>query len=82
MPSCHRFVVIQMRLALVILAYNQGNFLRRMTLPKAIQDLSLRRLQVKLITIGGRLVRYGRRIVFQLAEVAVPRDLFPSSWGR
>ena len=33
------------------------------------------RLQVKLIKTGGLLVRHARRLVFQLAEVAVPRAL-------
>jgi len=36
----------------------------------------LRSLQVKLIKMGGRIVRHARRVVFQLAEVAVSRDLF------
>jgi len=36
----------------------------------------VRSLQLKLIKIGGRVVRHARRVVFQLAEVAVPRDLF------
>jgi len=31
---------------------------------------------VKLIKIGGRIVRHARRFVFQLAEMAVSRDLF------
>ncbi|MBA7599236.1 hypothetical protein ES703_06266 [subsurface metagenome] len=52
--SCHRFVANQVRLQLFILAYNLGNFLRRLCLPKAINDWSLRSLQVKLIKIGGR----------------------------
>jgi hypothetical protein len=55
---------------------NLGNFLRRLCLPKAINDWSLRSLQVKLIKMGGRIVRHARQIIFQLAEVAVPRDLF------
>ena len=58
------------------LAYNLGNFLRRVCLPKAAKDWSLRSLQVKLIKTGGRLVRHARRLIFQLAEVAVPRVLF------
>ena len=58
------------------MAYNLGNFLRRLYIPKAIADWSLRSLQVKLIKIGGRIVRHARQIIFQLAEVAVPRDLF------
>ena len=74
--SCHRFVANQVRLRLFVLAYNLGNFLRRLCLPKAIKDWSLRSLQVKLIKIGGRIVCHARRFVFQLAEVAVSRDLF------
>lgn len=66
-----------------ILAYNLGNSLRRLALPRAVRDWSLRSpsaegrsFQVKLIKIGRRLVRHARRLVFQLAEVAVPRALF------
>jgi hypothetical protein len=50
--------------------------LRKLTLPKAVKDWSLRSLQMKLIKMGGRIVRHARRIVFQLAEVAVPGGLF------
>ena len=74
--SCHRFVANEVRLQLFVLAYNLGNFLRRLCLPKAINDWSLRSLQIKLINMGGRIVRHARRFVFQLAEVAVSRDLF------
>ena len=74
--SCHRFVANEVRLQLFILAYNLGNFLRRLCLPKAVKHWSLRSLQVKLIKIGGRLVRHARRLVFQLAEVAVSREVF------
>lgn len=65
-----------MRLQLFVLAYNLGNFLRRLALPHAIRDWSLRSVQVKLLKIGGRLVRHARRLVFQLAEVAVVRGVF------
>jgi hypothetical protein len=74
--SCHRFVANQVRLALFVLVYNLGNLLRRLGLPQAIKDWSPRSVQVKLIKIGGRLVRHARRLVFQLAEVAVSRALF------
>ena len=74
--SCYRFDANQVRLQLFILAYNLGNFLRRLGLPEAIKDWSLRSLQLKLIKMGGRIVHHARRIVFQLAEVAVPRELF------
>ena len=56
---------------------NMAYFLRRLCLPKAVKGWSLRSLQVNLIKIGGRLVRHARRLVFQLAEMAVPRALFP-----
>jgi hypothetical protein len=74
--SCHRFVANQARLQLFIMAYSLGNFMRRLDLPKSVKDWSLRSLQVKLIKMGGRIVRHARRVVFQLAEVAVSRDLF------
>ena len=74
--SCHRFVANRVRLSLFILAYNLGNFLRRLCLPKAVRHWSLRSVQVKLIKMGGRLVRHSRRLIFQLSEVSVPRRLF------
>jgi hypothetical protein len=80
--SYHRFAANQVRLQLFVLAYNLGNFLRRLCLPKAINDWSLRSLQVKLIKMGGRIVRHTRWVVFQLAEVAVSRDLFAAILGR
>jgi hypothetical protein len=33
-------------------------------------------LREKLIKIGAKVVRHSRKIVFQMAEVAVPRELF------
>ncbi|MCY4529834.1 MAG: IS1380 family transposase, partial [Chloroflexi bacterium] len=58
--SCHRFVANRVRLSLFVLAYNLGNFLRRLCLPKAFKHWSLRSVQVKLIKMGGRLVRHSR----------------------
>ena len=37
---------------------------------------SLTTLREKLIKIGAKVVRHGRYVTFQLAEVAVPRALF------
>jgi hypothetical protein len=74
--SCHRFVANHVRLWLFVLAYNLGKFLRRPGLPRAVKEWSLRSLQVKLIKIGGQLVRHAWRLVFQLAEVAVSREVF------
>ena len=74
--SCHRFVANQVRLWLFVLAYNLGNLMRRLTLPESVKHWSLRSMQTKLIKMGGRLVRHARRLVFQLAEVAVSREVF------
>ena len=78
--SCHRFVANRVRLSLFVLAYNLGNFLRRLCLPKAVKHWSLRSVQVKLIKMGGRLVRHSRWLIFQLSEVSVPRRLFQECW--
>ncbi len=74
--SCHRFMANQVRLQLFVLAYNLGNFMRRLALPNTVKDWSLRSLQVKLIKTGAKVVRHARRIIFQMAEVAVPREVF------
>jgi hypothetical protein len=52
--SCHDFVDNQVRLQLFALAYNLGNFLRRLALPKRVREWSLRNLRVKLIKIGAK----------------------------
>ena len=38
--------------------------------------MTLRELREKLVKIGAKVVSHGRYVTFQLAEVAVPRDLF------
>ena len=61
-----------------VLAYNLGNFLRQAVLPHAVRHWTLTTLREKLIKIGAKVVRHSRKIVFQMAEVAVPRELFRS----
>ena len=74
--SCHGFRNNEVRLQLHALAYNLGNFLRTLALPEAVEHWSLTTLREKLIKIGAKVVRHGRYITFQLAEVAIPRSLF------
>lgn len=74
--SCKRFVSNQVRLWLFVLAYNLGNFLRRLVLPGKIKHWSLRSLLVKLIKIGAKIVRHSRYITFQMAEVTISKKLF------
>ena len=58
------------------LAYNLGNFLRRLALPASVRHWSLTTLRGRLIKIGAKVVRHARHVTFQLAEVAVPRRLY------
>ena len=74
--SCQRFVSNQVRLGLFVLAYNLGNFLRRLVLPRKIKHWSLRSLLVKLIKIGAKVVRHSGYITFQMAEVTIDQKLF------
>jgi hypothetical protein len=74
--SCHDFADNQVRLQLFALAYNLGNFLRRLALPISVSHWSLTTLREKLIKIGAKVVSRSRYITFQMAEVAVPRRLY------
>jgi hypothetical protein len=56
-----------------------GNFLRTLATPEPIQDWSLTSLKEKLIKIGAKVVSRGRYVAFQMAEVAIPRNLFADS---
>ena len=53
-----------------------GNFLRQAVLPRSVRHWSLTTLREKLIKIGAKFAHHSRRVVFQMAEVAVPRELF------
>jgi len=64
------------RLQLFVLAYNLGNFLRRLALPRWVKHWSLATLREKLIKIGAKVVTHARYVIFQMAEVAAPRRLF------
>ena len=74
--SCRKFRDNAVRLQLHALAYNLANFMRTLALPKEIEHWSLTTLREKLVKIGAKVVSHGRYVTFQLAEVAVPRELF------
>ena len=44
--------------------------------PKKVKHLSLTTLWEKSVKIGAKVVAHGRYVTFQMAEVAVPHDLF------
>ena len=74
--SCRTFTANAVRLQLHALAYNLGNFMRTLAMPKAAEPWSLTSLREKLIKIGAKVVSHGRYVTFQMAEVAVSRQMF------
>jgi hypothetical protein len=74
--SCRSMVANAARLQLHSLAYNLANFLRTLALPGEIERWSLTSLREKVVKIGAKVITHARYAVFQMAEVAVPRDLF------
>jgi hypothetical protein len=74
--SCRRFRHNAVRLQLHALAYNLANFMRTLALPKEVEHWSLTTIREKLVKVGAKVVAHGRYVTFQMAEVAVPRDLF------
>jgi Transposase DDE domain group 1 len=80
--SCRRFKDNAARLHLFALAYNLANSLRQLALPRPIKGWTLTTLREKLVKIGAQLVSHARYVIFQLAEVAVPRELFAAILGR
>ena len=74
--SCRKFRNNAVRLQLHALAYNLANFMRTLALPTEVEHWSLTTIREKLVKIGAKVVAHGRYVTFQMAEVAVPRDLF------
>jgi hypothetical protein len=74
--SCASFRANAVRLQLHALAYNLSNFLRTLALPGEVAQWSLTSLREKVVKIGAKVIAHGRYLVFQMAEVAVPRELF------
>jgi hypothetical protein len=80
--SCRRFKDNQARLQLFALAYNLGNFLRQLALPRSVRPWTLTTQREKLIKIGSKVLHHARSVTFQLAEVVVPRELFAATLAR
>ena len=56
--------------------------MRTPALPDTVEQWSLTTLRENLVKIGAKIVRHGRYVVFQMAEVAIPRDLFANIFRR
>ena len=55
---------------------NLGKSLRGLVLPPQMAHWSLTALREKLVRIGARLPRHARRLIPQMEEAAIPRELF------
>jgi len=58
--SCRIFPANAVRLHPHLLAYNPGNLLRTLAMPKAAAPWSLTSLREKVIKIGAKVVSHGR----------------------
>ena len=54
-------------------------FMKLLATGTGVRHLSERDHRFKM---GGRMVRHARRIIFQLADVAIPEELFAALLGR
>jgi hypothetical protein len=55
--------------------------MRTLALPKEVEHWSLTTLREKLVKIDAKVVHHGRYVTLQLAEVAVPGNLFREILG-
>ena len=74
--SCRKFRNNAVRLQLHALAYNLGNFMRTLALPKEVEHWSMTTLRDKLVKIGPRLSDMAATLRSNWLRCAVPRDLF------
>src|SRR3954453_12766756 len=74
--SCRSMKANTVRFQLHALAYNLANFFRTLVLPDEVGHWSLTTLREKVVKIGAKVIAHARYTVFQMADVAVPHDLF------
>jgi hypothetical protein len=57
-------------------AFSGSSFPRTLAPPRSVAHRTLTTLRDKFIKIGAKVIRHARYVMFQMAEVAVPRALF------
>jgi hypothetical protein len=50
--------------------------MRTLVMPRAVEPWSLTSLREKPIKVGAKVVSRGRYVIFQMAEIAVSRQMF------
>src|SRR3954464_3646061 len=68
--SCRTFAANAVRLQLHALAYNLGNFMRTLAMPKTTETWSMTSLREKLIKVGAKVVSHGRYVTFHMWTAA------------
>ncbi len=68
--------MLQISVIVLLLVLAVAPAFAQVALPKEVEHWSLITLREKLVKIGAKVVTHGRYVTFQMAEVAVPRDLF------
>jgi hypothetical protein len=53
-----------------------ADFLRTLALPGEVERWSLTSLRETVVKVGAKVIAHGRSAIFQMTEVAVPRELF------
>jgi hypothetical protein len=81
-PASEATALVEGAEHVVALAYNLANALWQLALPRSIRSWTLTTLREKLVKIGAKVVSHSKYVIFQLAEVAVPRQLFAAILGR
>lgn len=76
----HKFSASAFRLQIMILAYNFNNLLRHFCMPDILKNSHIQTIRTKLIKIGSRLVKRGRKLIFRCAESYPYYDIFYTTW--
>jgi hypothetical protein len=71
-----RFAASALRLQIQILAYNVNNLLRRFCMPDSMRHHHIQTLRVKIIKIGARIVRTGRRFIIRCSAAYPFKHIF------
>ena len=64
------------------LAYNLGSFFRKTALPNSVRHWTMTTLRKKVVKIGAKVVYPTRSLIFQMAEVAISKELFAAILGK
>ena len=57
-----------------------GNFLGTLALSHEIEQWSTTTMRENLIEIGAKVIRHGRSVTLQLADITISRRLFAEIW--